>query len=70
MEALKEWGNVLTEFERKDILNFNEIYCVGTRRVVSKFEPRDSEGFYIMKDGEAIGYRYLVQKKIDAGAFG
>ena len=51
---------MLTDFEKRDIVKFNEIYEIGKVRRESRLSVDDSEGFYTIKSDEAIGYRYLI----------
>lgn len=69
-EAAIHYESELTEFERNELVDFNRIYTVGSVRVHSLKSCQEEDGFYKVKTGEQIGYRYLVDSQIDAGAFG
>lgn len=70
MEALEQYEGELTPFEMTELSTYNCIYAVGSVRVSSMRQLTNRDGFYNARIGEQIGYRYLVEKIIDAGAFG
>ena len=57
-------------FEKTELSQFDYIYTVGSQRRQSLFEIADYEGYYKVKIGEQIGYRYIVNGIVDKGAFG
>lgn len=69
-EALEQYKGELTPFEKSEVASFDFIYTVGSVRVSSIRQVSRQDGFYIARVGEQIAYRYLVDKIIDAGAFG
>ena len=69
-EAVEKYRDQLTPFEKSEIYSYNEVYCIGSYRVQGMKHITDKEGFYKVKVGEAIGYRYLVDAIVDSGAFG
>ena len=52
------------------MFNYDGFYCIGTRRVQGLKTVADRDGQYKVHVGEQIGFRYLVEKPLDAGAFG
>ena len=69
-EALEQYDGELTQFEMTELTSFDFIYTVGSIRVSSMRQKYDKDGFYLARVGEQLGYRYLIDKIIDAGAFG
>ena len=69
-EALEQYEGELTPFEKSEVASYDFIYTVGSVRVSSTRQVSRQDGFYIARVGEQIAYRYLVDKIIDAGAFG
>ena len=69
-EALQKYKEELTMFEKTELMQFDQIYTVGSYRRETLQEIADSEGYYRVRIGEAIGYRYLVTDIVDKGAFG
>lgn len=65
-----EYESELTPFEQSELSRFPSIYTVGSVRINSKSQIRLSDGSYKISVGEQIGYRYLVDQVLDAGAFG
>ena len=53
-----------------ELNHFDFIYTVGSVRIQNMRQITNKDGFYNASLGEQIGYRYLVDKIIDAGAFG
>ena len=70
MEALEQYEGELTPFEMTELSTYKSIYAVGSVRVQSMRQITNRDGFYNAHVGEQIGYRYLIEKIIDAGAFG
>ena len=80
-QVLRAFAPVLTDYEKAELLDYNEIYFVGqglpTR---SKPEPRredddnygydDYKGDYRVYEGEHIAYRYEVIDMLGKGSFG
>ena len=69
-EALEHYEDELTPFEMTELSSFDFIYTVGSVRISSMRQVANKDGFYNAQIGEQLGYRYLVDKIIDAGAFG
>ena len=69
-EAAIHYESELTDFERSELVEFSRIYTVGSVRIHSLKSCQEENGFYKVKTGEQIGYRYLVDSQIDTGAFG
>lgn len=57
-------------FEKTELVQFDQIYTVGSFRRQTLQEIADVEGYYRVRLGEQIGYRYLVSEIVDKGAFG
>ena len=53
-----------------ELNSYDFIYTVGSVRVSSLRQVSTKDGFYHAHLGEQLGYRYLIDKIIDAGAFG
>ena len=64
-EAREKYEDELTPFEKSELCTYDTIYCIGSHRVESMNTIHDREGFYKVKIGEAIGYRYIVERIID-----
>jgi hypothetical protein len=64
-----EYESELTPFENSELSRFQYIYTIGSVRVRSRNQV-SFHGKYRITPGEQIGYRYLVESVIDAGAFG
>lgn len=69
-EALEQYEDELTPFEKSEVQTYGFIYTVGSVRVSSIRQVSKHDGFYMAQIGEQIAYRYVVEKIIDAGAFG
>ncbi|OHT15750.1 CMGC/DYRK/DYRK2 protein kinase [Tritrichomonas foetus] len=77
-EALTQYNSILTSYEQKEILSYNEIYYVGI--MSKKIKPNRSQttnyGFdlathhYRANTGDHIAYRYEVRSILGKGAFG
>ena len=70
MEALEQYEGELTAYEMSELSTYECIYAVGSVRVPGIRQKTNRDGFYNAQVGEQIGYRYLIEKIIDAGAFG
>lgn len=57
-------------FEKTELVQFEQIYTVGSFRRESLMEIADAEGYYRARIGEQLGYRYVVGEIVDKGAFG
>ena len=57
-------------FEKTELVQYEQIYTIGEYRRHTLQEVADAEGYYRARIGEQIGYRYVVQKIVDKGAFG
>ena len=69
-EAVQIFGQELTEFEKIEVGYYQRIYTIGNIRRENRYSIADKDGFYNTKIGEHLGYRYIIQKIIDKGAFG
>ena len=70
IEALEHYEGEITPFEMTELTTYQFIYTVGSVRIESMRQISNRDGFYIAHLGEQVGYRYLIDKIIDAGAFG
>lgn len=69
-DALAKYKDELTMFEKTELSQFDQIFTVGSYRRESLQEIPDAEGYYRVRVGEQLGYRYLVNGIVDKGAFG
>ena len=78
MDAVKSYGGALTPFELTEILNFPEIYYLGSlpRKVqFNASDPRnsgfdDANGHYRLMPGDHLAFRFEVLQILGSGAFG
>ena len=76
--ALKLFLNQLTDFEKGEILDYQEIYYIGVGAEKIKGSPKselnhgydDEKGDYKVVTKDHIGYRYEVQSFLGKGSFG
>lgn len=74
VEALMYHGDALTEFERAEILEYNEVYFLGLE--VEKLPARelkdydDENGSYIKVNKDHICYRFEIVETLGKGSFG
>ena len=76
-QVLKMYHHKLTQFERSEITNYNNIYFIGPnakKRVGQSSSHNngfdDDQGSYILVQHDHIAYRYEVLKIIGKGSFG
>lgn len=71
-EALRKYKNVLTEYEKGEIIDYSHIYFVST--VAKRHEQpatfSDSKKYYNIIINDQIAYRYEVLEYIGKGSFG
>ena len=69
---MEQYEGELTNFEMTELASqsYDFIYTVGSVRIQGLRSCSNKEGNYLTHVGEQLGYRYLIDKKIDAGAFG
>lgn len=69
-EALSKFSNEISEYERSEILMYEEVYYLGlgSPKLNGKFS--DDKGSFIGITGDHIGYRYEIVKILGKGAFG
>lgn len=60
----------MTEFEKIELGNYSRIYTIGKVRRDNQTAIANQDGFYNAREGEQLGYRYLIKKVIDNGNFG
>jgi dual specificity tyrosine-phosphorylation-regulated kinase 2/3/4 len=77
-EAVRTFGNKLTQFEHTEIVNYSRVYFVGSqakkRAVVIGANNNngfdDENGSYLLVAHDHVAYRYEVLKVIGKGSFG
>ena len=77
-EAIRECGHLLTMFEKKEILEYPEIWFVGGESKKIEGIPGSSQnsgydddnGSYIKVLHDHISYRYEIKEIIGKGSFG
>lgn len=77
-EALMKYGSLLTPYELTEILNYPEVYFLGTanRKITCNMsDPRnigfdDSNHHYKLIPGDHLAFRYEILQVLGAGAFG
>lgn len=69
-KALKENTFLLTDYEKKEILDYSEIYYIGhsTKKHNGKF--CDEKGYYRAFIGDHISFRYEINHLLGDGSFG
>ncbi|CAM40739.1 putative dual-specificity protein kinase [Leishmania braziliensis MHOM/BR/75/M2904] len=77
-EAMHHFGDCLTAYERKEIVQYEAVYYAGQRCVDKVKSPTNGhndgydteEGEYIFRVKDHIAYRYEVLEELGSGAFG
>lgn len=77
-KALKLFLNQLTDYEKGEILDYQEIYFLGLKCQKIHGSPKeefnygydDDKGDYKVVNNDHIGYRYEVLSFIGKGSFG
>uniref|UniRef100_A0AC34GXH0 Dual-specificity kinase n=1 Tax=Panagrolaimus sp. ES5 TaxID=591445 RepID=A0AC34GXH0_9BILA len=76
--ALRRFGSKLTTFEKSEIMNYENVYFVGSAAkkhvVLSSIKKNnngfdDEKGHYILNIHDHIGYRYEILKVMGSGSF-
>ena len=74
IQALKIYGNELTDFEKCEILDYDMIYYMGNGVARANIEPLtgydDDKSDYNTYVGEQINYRYEILDILGKGSFG
>lgn len=79
LDAVRFYSNLLTDFEKTEILEFSEVYYIGNQQVAKiegsphlefNFGYDDENGDYKYIKNDHIGYRYEVLKFLGKGSFG
>lgn len=76
--VLNTYRDVLTEFEKSEILEYKQIYFVGPNAKKVNGDPSkefnsgydDDRGDYNVVIGDHIAYRYEIKECIGKGSFG
>ena len=77
-KALKLFLNQLTDYEKGEILDYQEIYYIGLTAQKIHGTPKnefnygydDEKGDYKVVMQDHIGYRYEIQEFLGKGSFG
>ena len=71
-EALQKYGNVLNDYEKGEILDYQEIYFLGdlNKKKYNKEIFTDHKGYYDASINSHIAYRYEILEEIGKGSFG
>ena len=69
-QALEKFNGILTPFEEEEIRSYETVHTLGDIRISVLNQVRGSEGFYKVRRGEQIAYRYKVLDIIGTGTFG
>lgn len=70
-EATIFYAEELTEFEKCELLHWkHKVYTIGEQRVHDKTNYSHSDGNYFPTQGSQLGYRYIIDRVMGAGAFG
>jgi dual specificity tyrosine-phosphorylation-regulated kinase 2/3/4 len=67
---LANYNDFLSQFERTEILAYNEIYYAGitAKKLENNFD--DAQGFYVLVEKDHLGYRYEIKQALGNGTFG
>jgi hypothetical protein len=57
-EALTKYADELTMYEKTELSQYDVVYTIGSYRRETLYEIADHEGYYKVKVGEQLGYRY------------
>ena len=78
--ALEQFLPLLSNYERKEILNFSKIFFIGSSKMknnkisgdfpIGNFGFDDMENYYMALPHDHIGYRYEILKVLGKGSFG
>lgn len=68
--ALLDYFEFLTEYERNEVSNYDEIYFVGADCKKNRGSFNDEEGYYKIVIGDHLAYRYEVKAFLGSGTFG
>jgi len=69
-QALKRYKDYLNNFEKGEILDYNEIYFIGRARKKLESDFSDPKGYYHIIAKDQIAYRYEIMDYIGKGSFG
>jgi len=79
MTALRYYSALLTEYEKKEILDFPEVYFLGaptaqkiqgSAQLEHNYGYDDDKGDYKIVTNDQIGFRYEVKSFLGKGSFG
>ena len=69
-KILKENPSKFTDFEKKEILQYPEVYYIGNSKKKHNGKYNDERGYYRTFVGDHIGYRYEIMHIVGDGSFG
>ena len=77
-QAIKEYGHKMTGYEKKEVLEYPEVWFLGTESKKIEGVPGgsqncgydDENGSYIKVLHDHIAYRYEIREIIGKGSFG
>ena len=77
-QAVKEYGHKMTAYERKEIIEFPEVWYLGLEAKKVEGVPGgqqncgydDENGSYVKMIHDHISYRYEIREIIGKGSFG
>ena len=78
-QALVYFSNQLTDYEKKEILDYPEIYFIGaptaqkvqgSTQLEHNYGFDDEKGDYKIINNDHIGYRYEIKSFLGKGSFG
>ncbi|XP_030643617.1 dual specificity tyrosine-phosphorylation-regulated kinase 4-like [Chanos chanos] len=77
-EALRHFGNRLTEFEQVEIMHYSEVWYLGldARKISGSQRASCNSGYdneergYVLVPHDHIGYRFEILEEIGKGSFG
>lgn len=78
VDALYTHANLLTDYEKEEILNYRDIFCLGdgVHKIDAVYGAPQNSGYddkngrYLAKIGDHVAYRYKIESGLGKGAFG
>ena len=68
--ALAQWGHLMSEHEKQEVLSVQRVHFVGgSARKVSKESWHDRDGHYNLVANDHLGFQYKVLGLMGTGAF-
>lgn len=69
-EILEKYPSLLTDYEKNEILDYEEVYFLGELNKKIKGNFRDDEGIYQGTYGDHLAYRFEILDTLGQGTFG